>query len=299
MKIQAKSKRVDYGRNVPGIEIVPLLHFGSAQKPVILFVEMSHAVLSIIGTRIASVTYDEAVAIIFVAARAPAAHAYVCAVSVHGLAMARKDPAFRQVLNGSILNVPDGKPLVWSHRLLGGRRLPDRVYGPTLMLRLCEAAAKEKVPIYLYGAASGVPEQLRDSLITRFPGLIVAGAFSPPYGDRKPDDPALLKEIDAINASGARLLFVGLGAPRQEIFMHAQAGRINPVQIGVGAAFDFHTGRLSQAPRWIQSAGLEWFYRLCAEPRRLWRRYLFSIPYFLIHLFLQKLGLDSVSEAGT
>lgn len=259
---------------------------------------MSHEALSIIGTRIGSVTYDEAVAIVLDAARNPLAHAYVCAVSVHGLAMARKDPAFRKVLNSSMLNVPDGRPLVWSHRLLGGRNLPDRVYGPTFMLRLCEAAAREKIPIYLYGAAAGVPEQLRETLVARFPSLIVAGAFSPPYGDRRPDDPALLREIEAINASGAKMLFVGLGAPRQEIFMHAQAGRINPVQIGVGAAFDFHTGRLSQAPNWMQKSGLEWFYRLCAEPRRLWRRYLFSIPYFLMHLFLQKLGLDPVSEAG-
>jgi N-acetylglucosaminyldiphosphoundecaprenol N-acetyl-beta-D-mannosaminyltransferase len=252
--------------------------------------------LTILGTRVASVTYDEAVALLLARAERKPAHAYACAVNVHTVSVARRDSTFRDVLNGAYMSVPDGKPLVWAHRLLGGRTLPDRVYGPTLMLKLCEAAAKKGFSIYLYGGKTGVPEKLADALKRKIQGLDIVGAYSPPFGDRADDDPALLKEIQNINASGAALVFVALGAPKQERFMHRFAQRIQPLQIGVGAAFDFHSGSLAQAPGWMQGAGLEWLFRFCAEPRRLWRRYLFYNPYFVVRLFLQKLGLDSASR---
>ena len=249
--------------------------------------------LAILGTRVASVTYEEAVGLILdTAAREEHAHAYVCAVNVHTVSLARRDRAFREVLNGALLAVPDGKPLVWAHRVLGGRRLTERVYGPTLMLKLCEGAAGRGLPVYLYGGAAGVPEKLSQVLQQRWPGLKIAGAFPPPFGERAAEDPALLQEIEAINRSGARLLFVGLGAPRQERFMERHAGQINAVQIGVGAAFDFLSGRVPQAPAWMQQAGLEWLFRFCAEPRRLWKRYLFYNPYFVVRLVLQRLGVD-------
>jgi N-acetylglucosaminyldiphosphoundecaprenol N-acetyl-beta-D-mannosaminyltransferase len=253
--------------------------------------------LPILGTRISSVTYEEAVSVILdKAEHDDAAHAYVCAANVHTVSMARQNPAYRKVLNGSLLSVPDGKPLIWAHRILGGRKLADRVYGPTLMLRLCHAAAERSLPIYLYGGAAGVAEKLGDALTQRFPKLRVAGAVSPPYGERAFDDPTLVAEIDVINRSGARILFVALGAPKQEIFMHANTARIDPIQIGVGAAFDFHTQRVKQAPDWMQDSGLEWLFRFCMEPQRLWRRYLFYNPYFVARLTLQRLGLDGPSR---
>jgi len=254
--------------------------------------------LPILGTRIASVTYDEAVAFILDrAAGERPAHAYVCAANVHTVSLARRDAAFREVLNGALLAVPDGQPLVWAHRILVGRRLMDRVYGPTLMLKLCEGAAARGLPVYLYGGSGGVPEKLAQVLQQRWPELKIAGAFAPPFGERSADDSGLRQELEAINSSGARLLFVALGAPKQERFMHAHASRINALQIGVGAAFDFHSGRMPQAPAWMQQAGLEWFFRFCVEPRRLWRRYLFYNPYFILRLTLQRLGLDAPSRA--
>jgi len=254
--------------------------------------------LTILGTRIASVTYDEAISFILdLAERKPCSQGYVCAANVHTVGMARRDRDYRDVLNGALLSVPDGKPLVWAHRILGGRRLPDRVYGPTLMLLLCQAAAERGIPIYLYGGKADVPEHLSTVLTQRFPKLKVVGAVSPPFGNRADDDPVLMNEIEAINASGARLVFVALGAPKQEIFMARNQQRIRGIQLGVGAAFDFHTQRIAQAPAWVQDAGLEWLFRFCAEPRRLWWRYLFYNPYFVARLALQRVGCDGPSRA--
>lgn len=252
--------------------------------------------LNILGSRIASVTYAEAVELILARAKDAKPGAYVCAANVHCVSMARHDPAYRDVLNRALLTVPDGMPLVWAHKLLGGRRLKDRVYGPTLMLHLCTAAAQRGVPIYLYGGAPGVPEKLAEILRQGLPNLQIAGVCAPPFGDRADNDPQLQREIDAINASGARLLFVALGAPKQEFFMARHADKIVPVQMGVGAAFNFHTGTVRQAPAWMQGAGLEWLYRFCREPRRLWKRYLLYNPYFVARLALQRAGLDAAAQ---
>jgi len=252
--------------------------------------------LPLLGTRIASVTYAEAVEYILEYAEKKDAHGYVCAANVHTVSMARRSSEFRRVLNSALLTVPDGKPLVWAHRVLGGRRITERVYGPTLMLKLCEAAAQRSIPIYLYGGAPEAVEKLAAVFTERFAGLKIAGHFSPPFAERTEDDPFLLKELDTINRSGARLIFVSLGAPKQEWFMHRYAARLSGLQIGVGAAFDFHSGRVPQAPEWMQGAGLEWLFRFCAEPRRLWRRYLIYNPYFIAHLALQRLGMDGPSK---
>ncbi len=252
--------------------------------------------LNILGTRVASVTYGEAVEAVLSRALEHKPGAYVCAANVHCVSMARRNPSYRAVLNGAFLTVPDGMPLVWAHRFLGGRRLLDRVYGPTLMLKLCAAAAQRGIPIYLYGGAPGVPEKLADVLSQGYPNLKIAGVHAPAFGARSDDDLDLKREIDAINSSGARLLFVALGAPKQEYFMARHAAQIVPVQIGVGAAFNFHTGTVSQAPAWMQGAGLEWLFRFCSEPRRLWRRYLFYNPYFVTRLALQRAGLDGIAN---
>lgn len=254
------------------------------------------ACLPILGTRVASVNYDEAVAAILAAAAAPQAHSYVCVVNVHSVSMARLDERYRRVLNGALMAVPDGAPLIWAHWLLRGRRLRERVYGPALTLRLCEAAAAQDVPVYFYGGKPAVVAALAERMARRFPGLKIAGAFSPPFGERESGDPQLQRELAEINSSGARLVFVGLGAPKQEYFMARHADTINAVQIGVGAAFDFHAGCVPQAPAWMQGMGLEWLFRLCCEPRRLWRRYVYYNPYFAVRLGLQWLGCDRPSR---
>jgi N-acetylglucosaminyldiphosphoundecaprenol N-acetyl-beta-D-mannosaminyltransferase len=255
--------------------------------------------LNILGTRVASLTYAEAVDCIVERASAYAPGAFVCAANVHCVSMARRNSSYREALNRALLTLPDGMPLVWAHRFLGGRRLKQRVYGPTLMLKLCEAAAKNGLPVYLYGGAHGVAEKLGGILKSGYPGIQIAGSHAPEFGERNPGSPELQREIDAINASGARLLFVALGAPKQEFFMAQHANRIVPVQIGVGAAFNFHTGTVPQAPPWMQGAGLEWLFRFCAEPRRLWKRYLFYNPYFVARIMLQRAGLDRSAALET
>ncbi|MBD2019678.1 WecB/TagA/CpsF family glycosyltransferase, partial [Leptolyngbya sp. FACHB-36] len=173
---------------------------------------------------------------------------------------------------------PDGMPLVWGLRWLGVPR-QSRVYGPDLMLGLCQRAAREQIPIYLYGGAPAVLERLRSNLEEWFPGLAIAGTHAPPFRSLTPAEDAA--DIEQIRASGAAIVFVGLGCPKQERWMAQHHGRLPAVMVGVGAAFDFHSGRVSQAPRWMMARGLEWLYRLLKEPQRLWRRYLIYNPAFI------------------
>ena len=183
---------------------------------------------------------------------------------------------------------PDGMPLVWLLRALGVREA-SRVYGPTLTLHVCEAAAAAGVPVGFYG---GTPESLREfeaGLARRFPGLQRRVPHAPPFRELTPEEDA--RVVERILASGARILFVGLGCPKQERWMAAHKDRLPLVQIGVGAAFDFHSGRVRQAPAWIQNLGMEWAFRLAMEPRRLWRRYLVNNPRFVLLAALQLAGL--------
>lgn len=204
---------------------------------------------------------------------------YVCVTGVHGVMESQRDASLREVHNRSGLTVPDGVPLVWCARR-AGFPATQRVYGPDLMLAVLARAAERGWTSYLYGGADGVPEQLAARLAERFPGLQVVGTHSPPFRPLTAEESA---EVDArIDASGADLVWVGLSTPKQERWMaehrpHLQA----PVLLGVGAAFDFHTGRVRQAPAWMQSRGLEWLFRLLVEPRRLWRRYLSNNPRFV------------------
>jgi exopolysaccharide biosynthesis WecB/TagA/CpsF family protein len=176
---------------------------------------------------------------------------------------------------------PDGQPVRWGLNLLHEIGLTDRVYGPTLMLRICEAAAADDQPIYLYGSRPAVLERLVKRLPEAVPGLKIAGFHSPPFRPLTPAEDAA--DIQAIKASGARILFVGLGCPRQEAWAFTHRDQLAVPIVCVGAAFDFHAGTLRQAPAWMQAHGLEWLFRLVMEPRRLWRRYTKHIP---IYLFL-------------
>ncbi len=213
---------------------------------------------------------------------------YVCVANVHMTMEAFDDPSFRDIVNRADLVTSDGMPLVWMLRRLG---LPqaERVYGPTLTLHVCEAAAAAGVPVGFYGGAPEAVEGLKAELARRFPDLDVRYAYSPPFRSLSQEEDVDI--VAAIVASGARILFVGLGCPKQERWMAKHAQRLPLVQLGVGAAFDFHAGRVKQAPAWMQDRGLEWLFRLAVEPRRLWRRYLVHNPRFVFFAGLQLLGV--------
>ena len=214
--------------------------------------------------------------------------AYVCVATVHMVMEAFDSPAFKQIINGADLITPDGKPLVWALRSLGVRGA-SQVRGTDLLTYVAGLAASENIPIGLYG---GTPESLETFvrvLRARYPKIQVVCQVAPPFRALTPEEDEVVTQ--EIVASGARIVFVGIGCPKQERWMAAHKGRISAVMLGVGAAFDFHTGRVRQAPRWMQLGGLEWVFRLLMEPRRLWKRYAKHNPRFVGLFLLQLLGL--------
>jgi N-acetylglucosaminyldiphosphoundecaprenol N-acetyl-beta-D-mannosaminyltransferase len=205
---------------------------------------------------------------------------YLTAAAVNLVMSAREDAQTRTAVLGATLAVPDGQPLVWALHALGHPQA-TRVYGPDLMARFCARAASTGTPIYLYGGRSpDALKALERRLRERFQGLRIVGGFSPPFRPLTPvEEERVVAEIDS---SGAAVVWVGTGQPKQERWMHDMRPRLSaPLLVGVGAAFDFHAGLVSQAPRWMQRNGLEWIYRLSREPRRLWRRYAHQNPRFL------------------
>ena len=214
---------------------------------------------------------------------------YVCVSGIHGVMESQGDEAIRAIHNRAGLVVPDGMPLVWLSRLHGHGHA-DRVYGPDLLLDCCRRSVHTGYRHYFYGGGVGVPEQLVRRLQKRFPGLAVAGTFSPPFRPLGPEEDGAV--VDRINEARPDIVWVGLSTPKQERWMAEHRDRLEaPVLIGVGAAFDFHAGLKRQAPRWMQRSGLEWLFRLATEPRRLWRRYLRNNPLFVWQLLLQTLGV--------
>jgi N-acetylglucosaminyldiphosphoundecaprenol N-acetyl-beta-D-mannosaminyltransferase len=204
---------------------------------------------------------------------------YVCIANVHVVMEAYDSPAFCAQINAADLVTPDGMPLVWSLRRRGNPG-QTRVYGPDLMMSVIDAAVKDGVPIGLLGGKAEVLDELTTRLRKQFPGLDLAYRYSPPFRAlTDAEDNQIARDI---NQSGARVLFVGLGCPRQEKWMAEHAGIVRAVMLGVGAAFDFHAGAVRQAPGWLQNLGLEWAFRLSQEPRRLWRRYLYHNPRFVV-----------------
>lgn len=213
---------------------------------------------------------------------------YVCVTGVHGVMESQSDPRLREILNASFLNTTDGMPLVWLARHYVGGEI-DRVYGPDLMLELFAATQRGEARHFFYGGAPGVAEELKAKLETRFPGVQVVGTYTPPFRPLNPDEEADLAA--RIRTTQPDLLWVGLSTPKQERFMAEYLPKLEvTIMLGVGAAFDFHSGRVRQAPRWIQRSGFEWFYRLCTQPRRLARRYLVNNPIFLWKITRQLLG---------
>ncbi|MZP28777.1 WecB/TagA/CpsF family glycosyltransferase [Heliobacterium undosum] len=208
---------------------------------------------------------------------------YVCAATVHMIMEAFDDKAYRDVLHGADLVVPDGMPLAWMLKAEGLSR-QRRVYGPDLTVALCQAAEQERIPVAFYGSSPETLQRLMENMRRRFPSLLIAHASSPPFSPTLDQD---LSDVPELAASGARILFVGLGCPKQERWMARRKGHLPAVMVGVGAAFDFHAGTLRQAPPWVQQLGMEWFFRLLMEPTRLWKRYLKHNPRFMYYAFLQ------------
>lgn len=240
----------------------------------------------ILGTRVDATSYADATARILQWARAGQSR-YVCICGVHGVMEGHDSPDFQRTQNAADLVTPDGMPLVWVLRRLG---LKDqtRVYGPDLTLSVCQAAADAGIPVGLYGGTQEVLDTLQKTYRARFPRLRIAYAYSPPFRPLTPDEDEAI--VQAINASGTRILFVGLGCPKQEQWVASHRDRVQAVMLAVGAAFDFHSGRVRQAPRWMQRCGLEWLFRLLMDPRRLWRRYFKNNPRFLWLVLWQLLG---------
>jgi N-acetylglucosaminyldiphosphoundecaprenol N-acetyl-beta-D-mannosaminyltransferase len=214
---------------------------------------------------------------------------YICVAAVHTVMVCQEDDELRAAVLGSDLTVPDGQPLVWAMNALG-HDLSSRVYGPELMARYCERAALTGSRMFLYGGRNqGALVQLALNLRTRYPGLNIVGGYAPPFRPLTGEEETFV--LDEINRSQADVVWVGIGVPKQEKWMAAMRSRLQaPVLVGVGAAFDFHAGLVSQAPSWMQSMGLEWAYRLLQEPGRLWRRYLRYNPRFVAGFLRQWLA---------
>jgi N-acetylglucosaminyldiphosphoundecaprenol N-acetyl-beta-D-mannosaminyltransferase len=251
---------------------------------------------NVLGVSVDVIDYESAVDQIMSAAKDRRSFA-VTALAVHGVMTGASDPEQRFRLNHFDLAVPDGQPVRWALNLLHSAHLRDRVYGPTLMLKLCERSAKEGLPIYLYGSNTDVLDELSQQLHSRFPSLKIAGAQ--PSRFRRVTAAEKTEIVQQIKDSGARIVFAGLGCPRQEVWAYEYRDRLDIPVVAVGAAFDFHAGRIPQAPSTIQRAGLEWAYRLSKEPKRLWRRYALLNPLYVAMVSAQATGLRRFDQSGS
>ena len=244
--------------------------------------------VNVLGVGLSVLNLESALAEIAAAVR-DRRKGYICVTGVHGVMEAQDDPAFKKILNEAFLCTPDGMPMVWAGKLAGHREM-RRVYGPDLMLDVCKWSETSGAKHFFYGGADGVAELLVQKLKGKFPKLQVVGTFTPPFRALSDDEIKALQ----IQVAAARpdFFWVGLSTPKQEKFMAEFLPKLDAtLMLGVGAAFDFHSGRVRQAPRWMQRSGLEWFYRLCSEPRRLAKRYFRNNPLFVWKIFGQVSGL--------
>jgi N-acetylglucosaminyldiphosphoundecaprenol N-acetyl-beta-D-mannosaminyltransferase len=243
--------------------------------------------VNILGVGVNAINLDDAVKRINSALRLKE-KGYICVTGVHGVSEAQSNAEFRAILNRAFLCTPDGMPLVWIGRLRGQKQM-GRVYGPDLMLAVLQVSETEGWRHFFYGGANGTAELLRRRLLARFPKLQIAGIYEPPFRPLNPQEQQAFAE--QVRLARPDVMWIGLSTPKQERFMAENlVGLDVTLMIGVGAAFDFHAGKIKQAPRWMQRSGLEWFYRLCSEPRRLWKRYLKNNPLFVARILLQVTG---------
>ena len=241
---------------------------------------------NVLGVGVHAINMEQAVAAIDQAVR-DRRKGYVCVTGVHGVMEAQADSEFKKILNNSLLTTPDGMPTVWVGRLQGFRHM-DRVYGPDLMLEVCRLSEERGYTHYFYGGKKGIAEQLANALRKRFRKLKIVGLDTPPF---RPLNPAEEQELqEQMMKTRTDFLWVGLSTPKQERFMANHIGALDcTLMLGVGAAFDVHTGMTKDAPQWMKRAGLQWFHRLLQEPSRLWKRYLINNPKFIFNIVLQLL----------
>lgn len=240
----------------------------------------------ILGVRVDPTSYESATAQVEAWAQKNETH-YICVANVHMIMEAYDSREFREIVNAADLVTPDGMPLVWTLRKLGHPE-QERVYGPELTLHLLDMAAVKKIPVGFYGTSERTLLHLVDVVKEKYPTLDVRFFYSPPFRELTPNEDQDI--VDKINTSRCSILFVGLGCPKQERWMAARQGKIHCVMIGVGVAFDFFAGTKRQAPAWIQGYGLEWLFRFIQEPGRLWRRYLYHNPRFVVLILRQILS---------
>jgi N-acetylglucosaminyldiphosphoundecaprenol N-acetyl-beta-D-mannosaminyltransferase len=249
---------------------------------------MEIARVNVLGVGISVLDQQRAREFLFDAVR-NGTRGYVTVTNVHGVGEAQRDSALREIFNHALLVTPDGMPMVWMGKLQGHQSI-QRVYGPDLMLNLCENSVGQGFSHFLYGGVAGVAEQLKHNLQERFPGIRIVGAYTPPF---RPLIDAERRELQQlVRETRPDFFWVGLSTPKQEQFMAEYISLLPEAKIflGVGAAFDFFTGRVKQAPRWMMRAGLEWLFRLSQEPRRLFKRYLVNVPLFVLRASAQLLG---------
>ncbi len=243
---------------------------------------------NVLGIQVNAIDYEAAVEKTIQAAKEHKPFS-VTALAVHGVMTGVSDKEHQYRLNQFDLVCPDGQPVRWALNNLYGCKLEDRVYGPTLTLRICEAAATQGVSVFLFGADQSMLDGFAEKLCAKFEGLKIAGRRASRFRNITPQERDEL--VNEIRESGAGLCFVGLGCPRQEVFTYEMCERLSMPLIAVGAAFAFHAGVLAQAPSWMQKSGLEWLFRFTREPKRLWKRYATTNPAYVALLTLQKLKI--------
>jgi N-acetylglucosaminyldiphosphoundecaprenol N-acetyl-beta-D-mannosaminyltransferase len=250
---------------------------------------------NVVGVRVDAVDYEAAVERIICAARQQRPLA-AAAVSVHGVMISVRDKTHRYRLNNLDLVVPDGQPVRWALNWMHGVGLRDRVYGPKLMFQVCRRAAVEGLPIFVFGGYSEMLDDLRRELEVKLPGIKIAGMRPAKYTAISHAERDEL--VEQIRGSGAKIALIGLGCPRQEVFVYEMRDALSMPTLAVGAALNFHAGHLPQAPSILQRWGLEWAFRLSKEPRRLWRRYLVVNPLYVGLFALQALGLYVIEPSS-
>jgi N-acetylglucosaminyldiphosphoundecaprenol N-acetyl-beta-D-mannosaminyltransferase len=240
--------------------------------------------VDVLGVKISATNMVEATAIIKRWIEQDEKH-YVCVTGVHGVMECQRDEELRQIHNGSGLTVPDGMPMVWAGKSFGVRHM-GRVYGPDLMLAVCTMSAGQGFTNFLYGGGEGVAEELRQSLASKCPGVNIVGTYTPPFRPLNgAEERQLIEQVAGLKPD---IFWVGLSTPKQERFMAEYLPKLETkVMLGVGAAFDIHTGRVKDAPGWVKKTGLQWFHRLVQEPKRLWKRYLINNPIFIVKFIRQ------------
>jgi N-acetylglucosaminyldiphosphoundecaprenol N-acetyl-beta-D-mannosaminyltransferase len=248
----------------------------------------THECADVLGVKVSAINMSHAVdtADRWIRAGQPG---YICVTGVHGVMEAQKNPEFRETLNRAIMNTPDGMPMSWVGRLQGFDDM-DRVFGPDFMSAICHLSLERGFRHFLYGGKPGIAEKLRYSLQKKFPGLQVVGTYTPPFRNLNVEEEDTL--LAQVRDTRPHILWVGLSTPKQELFMAQYVDRLQvPLLVGVGAAFDYHTGVIRDCSTWIKRAGFQWLHRLAQDPRRLWRRYLRNNPAFIWNIALQLLKL--------